>query len=94
MKLHSVLVTGANRGIGLQLVKDLLKQNPAHIIATCRNVAAAKELNEVASKNSNVHVVQLEMTDYAHHDSFVSEVEKIVGDKGLTLLINNAGKSS
>lgn len=82
MKLHSVLVTGANRGIGLQLVIELIKQNPKHIIATCRDPKKAKELNRLAYKHSNVKIVQLEMTDYAGHDRFVAEVENIVGDEG------------
>jgi NAD(P)-dependent dehydrogenase (short-subunit alcohol dehydrogenase family) len=31
------------------------------------------------------------MTDYSKHDSFVNEVEKIVGENGINLLVQNAG---
>jgi len=91
MSLYSVLVTGANRGIGLQFIVELLKQNPIHLIATCRNVQKATELNDLAAKHKNLRVLQLEMNDYARHDSFVAEVDKIVGEKVLQLLIQNAG---
>ena len=73
------------------MVIELLKQNPTHLIATARNVAKATELNELSRKHSNLHVVQLEMTDYPRHDSLIAEVEQIVGEKGLQFLIQNAG---
>ena len=91
MKLNSVLITGANRGIGLQFVIDLLKQNPKHVIATCRDLENAKKLKELACQNSNLHILQLDMTDHSRYDSFVDEVSQIVGENGLTLLIQNAG---
>jgi NAD(P)-dependent dehydrogenase (short-subunit alcohol dehydrogenase family) len=31
------------------------------------------------------------MTDYSSHQTFAAEVDKIVGEKGLTLLLQNAG---
>ena len=70
---------------------ELLKQNPTHLIATCRDVTKATELNRLASKHSNLKVVELEMTDYSSHKAFVAEIEKIVGEKGLNFLIQNAG---
>lgn len=87
-------IEGANRGIGFQFVIELLKQNPSHLIATARDVSKATELNELASKHSNLHVLQLEVTDYSRYDSLVNEVDQIVGDKGLQLLVQNAGKTT
>lgn len=91
LKLHSVLVTGSNRGLGLQFIKEIIKLEPKHIIATCREPANAKELNELAKQNVNVKIIQLEMTNFSAYDSFVKKVENIVGDNGLTLVIQNAG---
>ena len=87
---HSVLVTGANRGIGLQFVVELVDKTK-HLIATARDVEKATELKKLAAKHPNLHILQLEMTDYKRHDSLVSEIANIVGEKGLTLSIQNAG---
>jgi NAD(P)-dependent dehydrogenase (short-subunit alcohol dehydrogenase family) len=40
---RAVLVTGANRGIGLELVKQLvaLENGPVHVFAACRNPDSA-----------------------------------------------------
>ena len=87
---HSVLVTGANRGIGLQFIVDLVDKTK-HLIATARDVEKATELKKLAAKHPNLHVLQLEVTDYKRHDSLVDEIANIVGEKGLTLSIQNAG---
>jgi len=46
LKVGSLFITGANRGIGLEFVKQLtqLPQPPKHIFATCRNPDAAEVL--------------------------------------------------
>lgn len=43
-KMKSILITGCNRGLGLGLVKHLIKvpQPPQHIFATCRDVNKAR----------------------------------------------------
>uniref|UniRef100_T1KI96 Ketoreductase domain-containing protein n=1 Tax=Tetranychus urticae TaxID=32264 RepID=T1KI96_TETUR len=93
LDVSTVLVTGANRGIGLEFVRQLASLEPkiSHIIATCRNPDAAKELKSIAEANNNVHILKLGLTDYNSYDAFYAEVEKIVGESGLDLLINNAG---
>ena len=89
---HSALVTGANRGIGYEFVLQLVDKT-THLIATARDVEKATELKSLAAKHPNLHVLQLEVTDYKRHDSFAAEVAKIVGEKGLTLSIQNAAFS-
>ncbi|CAG2122149.1 unnamed protein product, partial [Medioppia subpectinata] len=41
--------------------------------------------------HSNLHVLQLDGTDYKSFDGFAKQVADIVGDRGLDTLINNAG---
>lgn len=89
---RSVLITGSNRGIGLELVRQFTKRAspPHHIFAACRKPDSAKELKELAASHTNLHIVQLDVTDYSRLPSLVQEVQTVVGDKGLNLLINNA----
>jgi NAD(P)-dependent dehydrogenase (short-subunit alcohol dehydrogenase family) len=93
MGLTSVLVTGANRGIGLEFVKQFLAQTspPQHVFATCRQPAEAKELQILATENNNLHVLELELKSYATHEALVGEVRDVLGDNGLDVLVNNAG---
>lgn len=91
MSFTSVLVTGANRGIGLEFVKQLLRLSPApkYIIATSRQ-SKNEELEQLANSSGSVHILNFETRDYAHYDQFVSAVGQIVGDDGIDLVINNA----
>lgn len=93
MLARSILITGCNRGIGLEMVRQLVNStNPPNIlIATCRNPAKATELQELAKKHPMLKVIQFDVTDYSSLPRIVDEVRAAVGDKGLNLLINNAG---
>ncbi|XP_063266941.1 C-signal-like [Prinia subflava] len=92
---RTVLLTGSNRGIGLELVKQLLgsPRPPAWIFATCRDPEGprAQELRDLASKHPNLVLVKLDV----ENPSAVSDAAKVVEGKlngmGLNLLINNAG---
>nr|AQS22598.1 c-factor [Pseudodiaptomus poplesia] len=91
MPPKSVFITGCNRGIGLELVKQFLKQEngPTHIFATYRKIS--DELSEVAKSSPKVHLVEMEVTDYNKFPEVVRQVEAVVGSEGLNCLINNAG---
>lgn len=83
-------VSGANRGIGYELVLALLKRQPeAVIFAGARDPAKANELNDLASKNPNVHVVQLVADDEESNKKAVEEIKKVT-DR-LDVVVANAG---
>lgn len=79
----TVLVTGANRGIGLELVRQLRAQGH-QVIGTARNPAEASELKETGAM-----LVSLDVTD---SNSVRAMAEELKGQK-IDLLINNAGIS-
>ena len=93
--VRSVFITGCNRGIGLEIVKQFLQQNPPpqHVLATCRNPSSATSLTALQEKYpENLHIIQLDVTNWDKHSEVVSQVTNIVGaENGLNLLINNAG---
>lgn len=94
MIFHSVLVTGANRGIGLQFVREFLKlgnNKIANVIATYRDPKTNDDLNELAKSNNHLALLQLDIKNYASHNEFRDKLAQIAGDKGLSLLLNNAG---
>ncbi|XP_066980194.1 C-signal-like [Macrobrachium rosenbergii] len=95
MLARSVLVTGSNRGLGLELVKQLSasKDPPEFIIATCRTPDKAEELKNISTEHRNVHITQLDVSNESSYGGLVSHVQELVGCQGLNLLINNAGYS-
>uniref|UniRef100_A0A8C8RG82 C-factor-like n=1 Tax=Pelusios castaneus TaxID=367368 RepID=A0A8C8RG82_9SAUR len=93
--VHSVLVTGSNRGIGLELIKHFIgKPNPPEVIfATCRDPEGtrAQELKNLAAQHPNVVILQLDTTDPGSIKAAAKKAEAHLGGSGLNLLINNAG---
>ena len=70
----NIFITGCNRGIGLELVKQFLKLKPANLFATCRDPAKAADLNALAEGNPNLHILKLEMTDLAAFQGIADKV--------------------
>ncbi|GBM11899.1 hypothetical protein AVEN_209604-1 [Araneus ventricosus] len=63
MEVESVLVTGANRGIGLELVKQLvqLPKPPKYVFATYRDESSTQDLKNVKDSSKESHVVLVKM---------------------------------
>jgi NAD(P)-dependent dehydrogenase (short-subunit alcohol dehydrogenase family) len=78
-----VVVTGANRGIGLELVRQLLERGD-QVDAACRRPEEAGELRELGPR---VH--RCDVADDASVRGFATEL----GDAAIDLVINNAGVS-
>jgi NAD(P)-dependent dehydrogenase (short-subunit alcohol dehydrogenase family) len=77
----TVVITGANRGLGLALARQYIAQG-ATVIGGCRNPATADELND-----SGAEVHQL---DTGSGES-IAAFGDAVGDRPVDLLYNNAG---
>lgn len=92
MTIQHCLVTGANRGIGLEFVRQLLARGD-RVVATCRHPGKATELNTLAGDYpGRLHVLPLDITEPKSHARLASELPLVLGDAGkLDLLVNNAG---
>jgi NAD(P)-dependent dehydrogenase (short-subunit alcohol dehydrogenase family) len=83
----NVLVTGANRGLGLEFVKQYAEEG-ATIFACCRNPGASKALLRISDEaGGKVSLHGLDVTD----DKEVAKFAESFGDEPIDLLINNAG---
>ena len=86
------LVTGANRGLGLELVQQLLADG-ARVVATCRQPGKATALNTLAAEHpGHLKVLPLDVGDARSREELVREWPLATGDAArIGLLVNNAG---
>lgn len=84
--MENILITGANRGIGLALVARYLDAG-CHVIATCRDPGKADALQALAEQHTNIEILPLETTD----DTQIESLAKTLAGRKLDVLINNAG---
>ena len=86
------VVTGANRGLGLELVRCLLERGD-HVVATCREPGRATALNGLAGEHpARLHVLPLDVADARSRTAFAGELPLVLGEAGrIDLLVNNAG---
>ncbi|WP_166211293.1 SDR family oxidoreductase [Cognatiluteimonas telluris] len=89
--LHA-LVTGANRGLGLEFVRQLLARGD-RIVATCRQPGKATALNALAGDHpGRLHVLPLDVADPRAIAELVRELALLDDDGArIDLLVNGAG---
>ena len=94
---RNCLITGANRGIGLEFARQLLARGE-HVVATCRHPGKATALNALAGEYpGRLHVLPLDVADAKSRTALVGELPLVLGDDDdgaptrIDLLINNAG---
>lgn len=85
--MKTVLVTGANRGIGLELARGYADDGD-RVIAICRHPENANELQDIASAaEGRLSVHAADVSDFTRIDALAQEI----GDAAIDILINNAG---
>ena len=84
-----VLITGSNRGIGLEFTKQYLERGWT-VIATARKPEKAEDLMQLGIQYPDrLSIHQLDVTDNERIDELAKELE----DQPIDLLLNNAGIS-
>src|SRR2546423_1469575 len=85
--MKTVLVTGANRGIGLEFVKQYVASS-FRVIACCRDPQSATSLMQLVEANpAKIILMQIDMSNFAE----IEHLGKKLEDEAIDILINNAG---
>ncbi|MDZ7805344.1 SDR family oxidoreductase [Thiohalophilus sp.] len=84
--MNSILVTGSNRGLGLEWVRQYARLG-WRVYATCRFLEQAEELHRLASDHSNVSLHPLDVTRSEQIEALARELNEVAID----ILVNNAG---
>ena len=86
--MKTILITGASRGIGLELVRQLATGSQCEILATCRDPESSDELNDLAKTYPDkVKVLPLDVESETSIESLAKQLEGY----SIDLLYNNAG---
>jgi len=84
--MASVLITGANRGIGLEFVEQYLARGDK-VFACCREIASAEELRNLAIGHADLLLLEL---DVSSTESLAALPAQLNGS-AIDIFINNAG---
>ena len=85
--MPTVLVTGANRGLGLEFTRQYAADG-WQVFAGCRAPDDAKELQKLAADSAGrIHVIPIDVTDTGS----VRAAARALAGQPIDLLLNNAG---
>ena len=88
--MTNILITGANRGLGLGFVKKYIEKN-VHIMCTTRDISGSKELLAYKEKYpDNIEIFELDLLK----DNAAVTLANFTKDKPIDILVNNAGVGS
>ncbi len=88
---HTVLVTGASTGVGLELARLLLSETNHRLVLTARPASLERFAAEGITASSRVMLVPLDVTDDESRREAIRKVQNRWG--GIDVLVNNAGIS-
>ena len=86
MTESTILITGANRGIGLELCEQFAVDG-WRVLACCRNPADAGDLQALSQGQASIEVFALDVTD---HQQVAALAGQLAG-RPIDILLNNAG---
>lgn len=84
--MKTVLITGANRGLGLEFCRQYTRDD-WRVIATCRQPDSAMELNALARQYAHFQIHALDVADFSQIDA----LSQALTHETIDVLINNAG---
>ena len=82
---YTVLITGANRGLGLEFVRQYAIDN-YEVIACSRKINKKDDLHKLQVKFKNISIYKLDVANFSSIDQFAKSLKSPID-----ILINNAG---
>ncbi|MBS0288183.1 MAG: SDR family oxidoreductase [Proteobacteria bacterium] len=82
---HTILITGANRGIGLEFTKQYAKAG-WQIFACCKDMSTAQDLKALAQAHKNISLYTVDITMPESIQALSAAI-----DSPIDILLNNAG---
>ena len=87
----NILITGASKGIGYELVKKFAEDSSNQIVAVARNIDLLENLKQecIQDFNNSIHICSIDFLS----DSFLNDFNQILSKHNFSfdILINNAG---
>lgn len=84
--MKTVLITGSNRGLGLEFCRQYAAAG-WRVIAACRRPDSDTELGILAKQYPQLEIERLDVADFSQIDALSARM----GDQSLDVLLNNAG---
>jgi short-subunit dehydrogenase len=93
IKAMNIIITGASKGIGAELVKTLCKHKGNQIVALARSVDGLRRLSAECQKISpgcKLMTIEFDLVQFEFYPFILQKIESFFHD--CDILINNAGK--
>ena len=84
--MATVLITGTNRGIGLEFVKQFLAREDT-VLATWRDMGSATELRQLKNDTRKLHIFELDVSSQKSMEDLTLQL----AGHAIDIFINNAG---
>lgn len=90
---QTIIVTGANVGLGLEAAKHFARLHASKIILACRDMNKGKAAQQSIHEATNVakDVLEVWQLDYANYESVKTFADRVNGLSRLDAVVENAG---